>query len=383
LITRTTLLALVCLSLMASTVCHAQDALQTARKLLAEGKIAEAETAFATATADPHLAPEAYYTWYRALRDRGRDDEALTKLQAAADLASDRADWWLELGNYLSQMARHDEALSRFASAICIDPRFVAARLALAAELVRREDTEQALIQVREVTRLNPNKPQDWVTIIELSKEIQDPRAALATGISARDRWPQDAGIRAAIGHVYEKLGEPTQALAEYQAAAVAAPKSPLPHLEIGRICYRKGDPKGAEAAYRKVVTIDKTCLPGWLGLAWAAAARSDAVLCREYAEVALKLKPGAPDAVAARGWSTVLAGKKRDGRKELEAAAKAVPPSADALYCLAQIARQDGQTNQVKKLLRRTADAGPGIGPAWRAPQELRELEAAEAAPG
>lgn len=352
------LAAAVIVTLQCAMLSSAQaDALSDARKLLSEGKFIEAEAALATAVESPLLAPEAYYTWYQSLRTRGGGERALRKLETAAKLAADRADWWLELGLYSAELGRTDEAAAHYLTALSIAPGFGQAHAALATLLLDLGRTAEAEAQLREGLRADPRFAGNWVSLADLLLSQERPVDALAILDQAIQACPGNASISIARGRVYDTMGEFTRALEAYQQAVSAEPSNPAAHLSLGRALRARGQLALAMASYKRAAALAKEDPEPWVEMAWLTVEdRKAPGAARQYSSKALALAPENCRANAVHGWALVSFGQKDKGLELISRTVDSHPKCPDAAYAMALAVAGDGDKPQAVVWLQQAA---------------------------
>lgn len=333
---------------MALAATASGDALSDARRLLSEGKFIEAEVALGTAVETPHLAPEAYYTWYKSLRARGEGERAERKLETAARLAADRADWWLELGLYAAELGRTDVAAAHYITALSIAPGFGQAHVALADLLISLGRRPEAEAQLREGLRADPRFPGNWVALADLLSsrgQGMDALALLEEGLAA---CPDHTPLSLAQGRIYDGMGESTRALEAYQRAVDASPSDAPAQLHLGRALRARGDLNRAMVCFRRAAKLDATSPEPWVEMAWLVLEdRKSPRAARQFSNKAVALAPENCRANAVHGWTLQLTGQSEQGRELATRTMDAHPSCADAAYALGVAAAAYGDREQ------------------------------------
>jgi tetratricopeptide (TPR) repeat protein len=128
----------------------------------------------------------------------------------------------------------------------------------------------------------------------------QEGRAADALRLLERavEIAPNDLGSRNALGLCLLQLERPAEALEQFAALLELNPSLPFAHSSHGNALLALGAITDAEASYRRALAIDSNQCAALAGLAHIAASRGAYPAAREWAEQALALVPGFPDAV-------------------------------------------------------------------------------------
>jgi tetratricopeptide (TPR) repeat protein len=109
---------------------------------------------------------------------------------------------------------------------------------------------------------------------------------------------PDDIGSRNALGLCLLRLDRPEEARAQFEALLNLNPSLPYAHAGHGNALLALGAISDAEASYRQALSIDADQGVAMAGLAYIASRRGAYPAARKWAEKALALLPGYPDAV-------------------------------------------------------------------------------------
>jgi tetratricopeptide (TPR) repeat protein len=109
---------------------------------------------------------------------------------------------------------------------------------------------------------------------------------------------PADTGSRNALGLLLLRLERPQEALTHFESIVAASPGLPYAHASRGNALLALGSINAAESAYQRALELDADQGVALAGLAHIASRRGAYPQARAWAERALKLLPGLPDAV-------------------------------------------------------------------------------------
>jgi tetratricopeptide (TPR) repeat protein len=109
---------------------------------------------------------------------------------------------------------------------------------------------------------------------------------------------PGDVGSRNALGLCLLGLERPAEALEQFQALLGMDDSLPYVHASRGRALLALGEVTEAEASYRRALEIDANQCVALAGLAYLSSSRGAYPEARAWAERALAILPGFPDAV-------------------------------------------------------------------------------------
>jgi tetratricopeptide (TPR) repeat protein len=109
---------------------------------------------------------------------------------------------------------------------------------------------------------------------------------------------PKDIPARNAFGLCLIRLGRPGEALAQFDALLLLDPSLPFAHASQGNALYALGLGAEAEASYRRALQLDAGQVVALVGLARLSNTRAAYAETRIWAQKALEVFPGFPDAV-------------------------------------------------------------------------------------
>jgi tetratricopeptide (TPR) repeat protein len=124
------------------------------------------------------------------------------------------------------------------------------------------------------------------------------PNAALPLLSRAVQIAPKDLSSRNALGLCLLQLERPADALLQFEALLALDASLPYAHTSLGNALFALGSITDAEKSYRRALELDPYQCVALAALAHIAASRGAFEEAREWAEKALALAPGFPDAV-------------------------------------------------------------------------------------
>jgi len=221
---------------------QAADAYEHAAKLLpSDGKIW-----FVLSSVDVNL-----HDWTAA-------EAAGTK---ASKLLPKDADVWGQLASIENKLRHSDLAFDAYRQAHDLQPSNPEYLITLARfGVVTPQSTDELTYLERELaTYLNSNPTDADAAKVMIAIEERLPptperlKSAISWGIVARDRYPKDADVSAALGQVYLSANRPIDALDAYRMANALRPNS-TPLMHALEVCYVKtGQPEKASALARRI----------------------------------------------------------------------------------------------------------------------------------
>ncbi|MEK6700834.1 MAG: tetratricopeptide repeat protein [Planctomycetota bacterium] len=178
-----------------------RPALAPIDRLIAEGKLDQAETQLRRLIARSPSDVSLVSTMATVLSGMGRRDESLLFHQRAAELAPDQPAPWLALGLALVQIHRHADALAPLERAASLAPAQPAATLALARAQVATGRSSAAIAQLESLLHLLPGDPEATLLLESLLSDRGQTGAAVSVLREAISRRHGDPILRAALCH--------------------------------------------------------------------------------------------------------------------------------------------------------------------------------------
>lgn len=160
-----------------------------------------------------------------ALRQAGRNEEALSRLKRATKRQPPFAPAFYELGSLLVAVARHDEAIETLNRGRAIAPMMPELSIQLGYIFLERRDCAQAKMAFMHALGISPESPAALFGMAKAHQEIGENDAAAAYFRRYLRSNPTDTGGWLHLGHVLLELGD----------------------LDAGYECFRtaaRGDPK-------------------------------------------------------------------------------------------------------------------------------------------
>jgi tetratricopeptide (TPR) repeat protein len=287
------------------------------------------------------------------LLDRGRVDEALEHSRAAVRLAPDAAEVHNNLGNALREKGLLADAISEYREAVRLHPRLVQAQFNLGAIFLERSQLNDAMFYFENAARLRPDyvKAQNNLGDILLRKGRVD--EALAHIEKAFEVRPDDPEVLINFGNALLRKGRADEALVRYRRALELAPESELAHYNLGCALLQQGKLDEAIAQFEKAIALKDDFFQAhfFLGNAWLQHSNAPAALAALRS--AVKVDPNNPDALAVLAWTlaTWPEAAVRNGTEALELARRADQLTDNrnplALRALAAATAEVGQFNK------------------------------------
>lgn len=276
-------------------VSHEENSLAVARKLILDGKFAEADAALRPLiAANPKAAEPQYLLAYVLLREDKPADSLNEYTKAAAlrppkadefrsialdyvllkDLAdADRwmsrslamdgndADTWYAMGRLRYTQGRYNDALACFEKTLALNPRSVKGEnnLGLAYEALNRADDAVRAYRTAIAWQKDDPSPSEQ-PLLNLAIQLlhrNELKEALAFLEQAATIAPKEPRIHENLGQIYLRTDRASDAVKEFSRAVALAPHNPRYHFLLGQAYRRKGDAEQATQEFARSAALN------------------------------------------------------------------------------------------------------------------------------
>lgn len=209
--------------------------------------------------------------------------------------------------------------------------------------------------------------PHSWVTQLNLGdvylQGLRRPTDAEAAYRQALALKPDDAHAHHGLGMALMDLGQPRNAIPEFERASTLAPKDPSHPSELARAYGAAGDQQAALATYARALKIKPDFVPALLGRGDLQMLRRDPVAAAiDFAKV-VRTEPQRAQAQFRLGTAFDVLGRDADAKARYRAAIAADPKFAPAYNNLAALsASRKESPDQVLEWARRAHELAPNV---------------------
>ena len=241
--------ALVVLAALLAGAAAAQDPLETAQRLVAEGRLEEAIPHLDRARSANPGDPAPLWMLAVARLRLGNLPEAARLAAEFADRVPESPNGLLLQGAALSALGRLEEAEAALREALRRDPAHPEARRDLAIVLGRRGRREEAVARLEELGAEYPGRSEVLAPLGVLYVQIGRGADGLASLVAAAQADPASFEARHHLGALYSELGQFAAAGRHLEAALALRPEDPGTLLEVCRLRSRVERLEEARAA--------------------------------------------------------------------------------------------------------------------------------------
>jgi len=341
--------------------------LERGRHMLGDRLYKQAENVFRMVLKKDPGNISAFVDLANALDAQRRFDEASRVLDEALRRDPGYVRLHMQYARIELRRERHQEALRRSDAALAVDARSVEARIQRAVILQRLERTKEAAEVLLGALAEVPDDPRLNTAVARLvhlrEKDYERARALLNKALS---RDPFLVIAWQAMGEVYERTAQTTQAVEAYREGLRRAPDDPELHARLGILLARGGLPE-AEAHLREAIRLDDEFHPEThvaLG-AWLAEHDRLTEARAEYERV-LAVEPENSGALVNRAIALYRSGQADAAMADFEAVLKREPDNAELHNNYAVVAIDRGKWKQAEKHARRATELNPRLIEAW-----------------
>ena len=220
---------------------------EEARRLLLQGRVAEALREVEAALQENPNDPETQYQAGEVLRELGA-----LRAQKLADLAPDSAEAHVLLGRSFETQGKLDDAAREYRAALERNGQLAGLHFLIGNLLWRQRDFEAARIEFEREISISPRHPLASLRMGQILLVTNQPLRALPYL-----RVPAEAGQASVeahreLGKAYRQLGRNREALAEFRLVATARPRDESVHAQLASVYRAMGDKAGVAAETEK-----------------------------------------------------------------------------------------------------------------------------------
>ena len=282
--------------------------------------------------------------WY--LDEQGRLDEALVYYRQGIEIEPRNPDPWNNAGVALAAKKQYAEALPYFQAALKADPSFFEAHNNIGKALEEMGKLDEAIPEYRLVLQ---HKPDHVGALNNLGNALlrkgQIAEAMQCYEASLRAK-PDQATAHYGMAGALARMGRPDEAIEHYRLALQRSPDNTAIHNDLGLVLARKGNLDEAIRQFREAVRCKPDDPAALCNLGRTLAGRQEFDEAIPLFVQALSLAPTNADAHAALGLALAATGKMDDAVAHFQEAVRLRPDNASAHFNLGRALATQGKSD-------------------------------------
>jgi len=269
-----------------------------ARALKSRGRLDEAIAAYRAALKIKPDFAVVHNNLGVALRAAGEPREARVAFSAAIKIKPDFAEAHNNLGNLLVAAGRYDDAIAACRQAVALRPRYSDALNNLGTALAAKGSTAEAVSAYGQAIDANPALTEAWnnlgIALCEIGR-LEDSVTALTQALRLRAGY---AEAYCNLGNTLRKMGRLADAAAAYQSAIDLKPAYAEAHNNLGVVQWEMGKSDAAIASCKKAIQIKRDFPEAFNSLGNILRDRGELDRAIDQYQIALDLNPRYADAM-------------------------------------------------------------------------------------
>jgi tetratricopeptide (TPR) repeat protein len=261
-------------------------------------------------------------------------------------------DSWMahaNLGNYLCQSKRFDEAETHYRRAIELRPNDYVVYYDLGLKAAIQGDLDQAIQYFEKTLQIDSGYALAYFNLGNIWSRKGDLDEAILQYRKAVEADSSLALTHFNLGNALARKGNLDEAIQEYSTTCRLDPDFVAAPITLGNLLAAKGKPDEAVAAYNKALEIQADSAPAHAALGRVLAARGDLDQAIGHYQKALEIEPNSVDALANLGNALVKQGRFDEALTSYRSALRLDPKSPALHYNLAVALTRIGDSAQAQ----------------------------------
>lgn len=308
-----------------------------------QGKFAEAEAIWLQVLQKNPRDAAAFASLGVVLSREGKYQEAVSAYHKALALNPDLPGIQLNLGLAEFKQGHFEKAVPPFTAALAGDPQSMQAQTLLGMSYYGAKRYADASKHLALVAESDPANVELHQLLAQSCLWAKNYTCALEQFRQLQQQDPNSAAAHMLTGEALDGLGRTVEAIAEFQAAAKAAPREPNVHFGLGYLYWKQHKYGDAKAAFEDELLVDPAHAQALAYLGDIAMKENDPEKALPLLNKAVQLKSDLRIAYLDAG--AILTGQKRyqEALAALQEAEKLDATEPDAHYRLGRLYREMG----------------------------------------
>jgi Flp pilus assembly protein TadD len=310
--------------------------------------------------------PDGQASLAMALQECGRWNDAAAAFSKAIAMRPDQAAFHYNLAVCLEKAGHGNEAIAAYHAAIAKQPDLAPAYTNLGIALLEAGQAENATGVLQQSLTLRPDNALAWYNLGLALRSREEPIAAERAYVRALRLHPDFAEALTNMGILLVDQGRPDDAVTVFRRALALKPGDTKAFINLGEACRVGGNWTAATRAFCRAITLQPEEADLWNSLGITLLSGHDDEPCRTAFENAVCLDPSHAEALSNLGHSLYRAGNFGRSVREANRALMLKPEFAGAHNNLGVALQAAGQVDAAVGAYRAALAIRPDHPPAW-----------------
>ncbi|MFG6428518.1 XrtA/PEP-CTERM system TPR-repeat protein PrsT [Roseateles sp. LYH14W] len=239
---------------------------------------------------------------------RGSQEKAAQAFEAALKIDPAYYPAAASLATLDVEAKKPEAALSRFQKVLAVNPKSLAANMAL---IGLREQTgankEEIVAALEKLIKQMPSEPRPRLALIELHLRRQQAKEALSVAAEAVAALPNNPSVLRHLAGVHAVTGDYNQAISSYNKLISLQPTSPEPLMLLAQVYAARGDKAASRQAMERAVKLKPSFQPAQRALISSELAAGNVAEAQRLSDAMKSLYPNDPLVLSISGDVAVV----------------------------------------------------------------------------
>ena len=286
---------------------------------------------------------------------------AIVPLNKLVQVRGDSADAFVYLSAAQTALKDRNAAKASLRTALKLDPKHYAARLATARIAAAEGRTDEAMATARILQREQPNDARGYVLEAAAFGEAKKGRDAVRVLKDALVRFPKASEVRLGLSRAQNAEGDSAGAVETLVDWRRVDPSNPIPSEALGETYLRSGRVDEALEAYRGLLKLQPNNVRALNNAAFLLRTR-EPQQALDYIQTAVRIEPANADVLDTMGQIQSERGDFKEAIATFRKANEAAPKNAAVRYHLAATLAKSGDKALARRELERLLAGSPSF---------------------